>query len=118
MHDFYSFAEKDSDEKSTKVLIDDIQIKKEGDLILIRIIGSHFLWKMVRRMVGVLAEIGRRKMTAADLNNFLITRTKEAAKYTAPPSGLFLEKVYYKGDKINEDFEPPVKFMNALLLPK
>jgi tRNA pseudouridine38-40 synthase len=118
MHDFYSFAEKDSDEKSTKVLIDDIQIKKEGDLILIRIIGSHFLWKMVRRMVGVLAEIGRRKMTAADLNNFLITRTKEAAKYTAPPSGLFLEKVYYKGDKINEDFEPPVKFMNALLLQK
>ena len=29
-----------------------------GDLILVRIGGSHFIWKMVRRMVGVLVEVG------------------------------------------------------------
>ena len=116
MHDFFSFAEKDNEEKSTKVLIDNIQLKEEGDLILVRITGSHFLWKMVRRMVGVLVEIGRGKMTAADLKIFLITKTKEAAKYTAPPSGLFLENVYYKGDKINEDFNPPVKLSGLVNL--
>src|ERR1035437_5790917 len=59
MNNFVSFAEKDELEKSTKVLIEDVQMKEEGDLILIRIIGSHFLWKMVRRMVGVLVEVGR-----------------------------------------------------------
>ena len=69
MHDFVSFSDQDPKEKSTKVLIEDIQLKKEGDLILIRITGSHFLWKMVRRIVGVLVEIGRGKLTEADLKS-------------------------------------------------
>ena len=33
-----------------------------GDLILVRMRGSHFVWKMVRRVVGVLAEVGRGSM--------------------------------------------------------
>ncbi len=70
MHDFFSFAEKDNEDKSTKVMIDNVQLKEEGNLILIRIVGSHFLWKMVRRMVGILVEIGRGKMTGADLKFF------------------------------------------------
>lgn len=99
MHDFVSFADKDDEEKSTKVLIEDIQMKEDGDLILIRIIGSHFLWKQVRRMVGVLAEIGREKLTPDDLKYFLEHKSPTPAKYTAPPSGLFLEKVLYTEEK-------------------
>jgi tRNA pseudouridine38-40 synthase len=108
MHDFASFSDQDPKEKSTKVLIDDIQFRKEGDIILIRITGSHFLWKMVRRIVGVLAEVGRGKLSEADVKIFLITRSKEPAKYTAPPSGLFLEKVLYKGDKLNDELHPVI----------
>jgi len=99
MHNFVSFADKDDEEKSTKVLIEDIQMKEDGDLILIRIIGSHFLWKQVRRMVGVLAEIGRGKLTPDDLKYFLEHKSPTPAKYTAPPSGLFLEKVLYTEEK-------------------
>ena len=46
-------------EPSTKVLVDRLDIVEDGDLILVGIEGSHFLWKMVRRVVGVLVEIGR-----------------------------------------------------------
>ncbi len=106
MHDFSSFAEEDKNEKSTKVLINNLQMKETGDLILIRISGSHFLWKMVRRIVGVLAEIGRGKITPDDLRFFINNKSGEPAKYTAPPSGLFLEKVLYKGDNRNETLEP------------
>ena len=67
MNNFASFSDDSPDDKSTKVLIDDIQIKEEGDLILIRIIGSHFIWKMVRRIVGILAEVGRGKKSEADI---------------------------------------------------
>jgi tRNA pseudouridine38-40 synthase len=109
MHDFSSFSDQDPKEKSTRVLIEDIRLKKEGGIILIRITGSHFLWKMVRRMVGVLAEAGRGKLSEADIKIFLITRSREPAKYTAPPSGLFLEKVIYKGEKLNEEFSPVLK---------
>ena len=100
MHDFSSFSDDDPEEKSTKVLIDEIQMKEEGDLIIIRIVGSHFIWKMVRRIVGVLVEVGREKKTEKDVFNYLSTKSNEVAKFTAPPSGLFLEKVLYEGDRL------------------
>lgn len=106
MKDFESFSDDEKDEKSTKVLIQDIEVKEFNDLILIRIRGSHFLWKMVRRMVGVLAEIGRGKMTEAQLKSFLKHKSDQPAKLTAPPSGLFLEQVAYEGDKLIEKLEP------------
>lgn len=114
MKDFRSFSDDDKLEKSTKVLIENIQLKEEGDLILIRIQGSHFLWKMVRRMVGILVEIGRGNMTEKDILHFLKSHSSEPAKYTAPPSGLFLEQVIYKGEKFKEMMSPltgfPLKF--------
>jgi tRNA pseudouridine38-40 synthase len=104
MHDYISFADQDDLEKSTKVLIEDVQLKEKDDLILIRIIGSHFLWKMVRRMVGVLVEIGRGNLTEKNLKYFLEHESPTPAKYTAPPSGLFLEHVTYENEKMNKDF--------------
>jgi tRNA pseudouridine38-40 synthase len=109
MHDFVSFSDDDPDEKSTKVLIDKIQLKEEGDLILIRIIGSHFIWKMVRRIVGILVEVGRGKKTEEDILYYLNNKTNEPAKYTAPPSGLFLERVYYDNDAAINDFNSLIR---------
>jgi len=114
MHDFVSFADKDKEEKSTKVLIQDIELKEEGDLILIRIIGSHFLWKQVRRMVGVLVEIGRGKLSAKDIDYFLEHESPTPAKYTAPPSGLFLEQVIYEGEKFNNELKPLISITNTI----
>jgi len=95
MNNYSSFSDDDPEEKSTKVLIDDIQLKEEGDLILIRIVGSHFIWKMVRRIVGILAEVGRGRKSEKDILFYLSNKTNEPAKFTAPPSGLFLESVSY-----------------------
>lgn len=108
MHDFISFTDDDHEEKSTKVLIEDIQLKEDGKLILVRIVGSHFLWKMVRRMIGVLVEIGRGKLTEQDLKRFLNSKSNDPAKYTAPPSGLFLEQVIYLGEKLNRELLPTI----------
>ncbi len=112
MHDFYSFSEKDREEKSTKVLVESVEVKESGDLILIRVTGSHFLWKMVRRMTGVLIEIGRGNMKENDLIYSLENKTNIPAKYTAPPSGLFLEKVLYKGDSPKKELEPVFPVFN------
>ncbi len=109
MNNYSSFSDDDPTEKSTKVLIDDIQLKEEGDLILIRIIGSHFIWKMVRRIVGILAEVGRGRKSEKDILFYLNTKTNEPAKFTAPPSGLFLEKVTYKGESIPKELTSLIK---------
>jgi tRNA pseudouridine38-40 synthase len=69
-------------------------------MICFRIGASHFLWKMVRRLVGILAEIGRGKLSPNAIETFLTTPNPLVAKLTAPPSGLFLEKVCYRGDSI------------------
>lgn len=109
MNNFASFSDDDSEDKSTKVLIDEIQIKEEDDLILIRIIGSHFIWKMVRRIVGILAEVGRGRKSEKDILFYLNNITNEPAKFTAPPSGLFLEKVAYEREAIQKDFTAFIK---------
>ena len=59
-----------------------------------RIEASHFLWKMVRRIVGTLVEVGRGNLTAA-VADLLRAGLPATAEWTAPPSGLFLEEVAY-----------------------
>jgi tRNA pseudouridine38-40 synthase len=98
LKDFGSFTDDDPEEKSTRVQIESVRIDEEGDLVLIRIAGSHFLWKMVRRMVGVLAAVGRGDMSSADIERTLREPSAVPATLTAPASGLFLERVYYAGE--------------------
>jgi len=98
-HDFASFADRRLEKNaSTKVLIDSISIEEIGDLVVFRVAGSHFLWKMVRRMAGVLVEVGRGNLTKDDVEAMLTSRSELPARLTAPPSGLFLAQVFYKGD--------------------
>ena len=104
-HDFRCFCEKQTGEKSTVVVVQTAQFQREGDLILFRIAASHFLWKMVRRIVGMLVEVGRQKIQPGDIRSLLMRpKPGEAghplvvASHTAPSSGLFLEHVSYSED--------------------
>ncbi len=99
-HDFSSFADKRREKgASSLVLIDSAAVKSSHDLILFRFTGSHFLWKMVRRMVGVTVEAGRGKLTVKDVEAMMKAPSDTPARCTAPPSGLFLEQVLYEGDQ-------------------
>ncbi|HEY3042701.1 MAG TPA: tRNA pseudouridine(38-40) synthase TruA [Vicinamibacterales bacterium] len=84
--------------RSTLVLLERFEIGEDGDLILVGIEGSHFLWKMVRRIVGVLVEIGRGGLEPNAAVELMTVTSKTPARLTAPPSGLFLERVYYGND--------------------
>src|SRR5512140_1556300 len=106
MKNLQSFTDDDPEEKSTRVLIEEIIAKETGDLLLIRIVGSHFLWKLVRRIVGVLAEVGREKLSRHEVERLIHDTSDAPARLTAPSSGLFLERVYYEGDKRLERIVP------------
>lgn len=95
MHNFQSFSDKTDEDKSTKVLIEELEITEEKDLILIRIKASHFLWKMVRRIVGTIVEVGRSNLTEKDIEKLLCSYSDITSEFTAPPSGLFLSDVVY-----------------------
>ena len=99
MKDFESFSAAEPGEQSTKVLVNSVELAPDGALILIRVVGSHFLWRMVRRMVGVLAAVGRSEMTPGRAADLLDEKSDLPATLTAPASGLFLEGVYYSDDE-------------------
>jgi tRNA pseudouridine38-40 synthase len=105
MQNFKSFTDDDPEDKSTIVAVHRIDIAEDGDLILIRVEGSHFLWKMVRRIVGVLVEVGRGVLPLDAVAGFLIAESDIPAKLTAPASGLFLERVYYS----DREPRPPLR---------
>src|SRR5687767_14304715 len=98
MKDFRSFTDDSADEKSTMVAIERIELAEDGDLLVVRVEGSHFLWKMVRRMVGVIVDVGAGGTTVQQAAAFLRQDSGIPAKLTAPASGLFLERVYYRGE--------------------
>ena len=97
-HDFRSFSDDDPGQKSTTVQLTSLAIHELGALILFRVAGSHFIWKMVRRLVGVIVEVGRGGLTADEAVAMLSTSSELPARLTAPASGLFLEQVRYDGD--------------------
>lgn len=108
MHDFQAFTDADPEESSTIVQVDRVQVEESGDLLLVRVEGSHFLWKMVRRMIGVLVEVGRGQITPERVASLLRAPSKLPARVTAPASGLFLERVFYAGDRRDYPLIPPL----------
>lgn len=108
MHDFQEFTDADPDETSTTVLVERVQIDESGDLVLVRVEGSHFLWKMVRRMIGVLVEVGRGGLGPGEIGRLLRSTSGLPARVTAPASGLFLERVFYRGDRRDHPLVPPL----------
>ncbi|MEP6767579.1 MAG: tRNA pseudouridine(38-40) synthase TruA [Acidobacteriota bacterium] len=95
-HDFSAFCENAAGLDSTEVVVVASDVMEVGQEIHYRIEASHFLWKMVRRLVGTLVEVGRGNLTPEEVRRLLEERLPgSTAVWTAPPSGLFLEEVRY-----------------------
>ena len=75
-----------------------MELVEDADALLLVVEGSHFLWKMVRRMTGVLVEVGRGGLEPRDVARLLASPCGLPAQLTAPASGLFLARVVYPGD--------------------
>jgi len=106
-HDFKLFCEKPGEQPSTIVVVESVELATPGALILVRLAASHFLWKMVRRVVGTLVKVGAGELDVAGFERLLDGEAPRSgrgqasglpAEWTAPPSGLFLERVLYPGD--------------------
>jgi len=99
-HDFVCFRAADASrpDESTIVEVEQAVIEMEEDMIQIRIEASHFLWRMVRRVIGVLVKVGKREVTVEEFQRLVDGKCDpklDVAAWTAPASGLFLEEVRY-----------------------
>ena len=91
LHNFYGFTKPEEEEKNTFIEIEELNLKKEGELIEFRVKARSFLRYMVRRMVGSLIYVGLGKLELEDIKNYL--EGKDRCPYTAKAKGLTLERV-------------------------
>ncbi len=99
-HNFTCFraADPSRPDESPIVVVESASVELEGHLIVIRIEASHFLWRMVRRVVGVLVKLGKGEIRPEDFESLLNGQPDprlDVAAWTSPSSGLFLESVRY-----------------------
>jgi tRNA pseudouridine38-40 synthase len=114
-HDFAPFCERAAEQTSTLVVVSQARVERHGALILVRLEASHFLWKMVRRLVGTLVRVGSGGLSAEAFRALVAGGVAppggSPAQWTAPPSGLFLERVVYEGEA------PPGPLRPAVAVP-
>lgn len=75
--------------------IDFMTAELKGNFIKIGIEADGFLRHMVRNIVGTLIEIGRGRVPGDRMKEILESRDRRLAGPTAPPNGLFLERIVY-----------------------
>ncbi len=93
-HDFSALTNEKQKNNIRKVY--QIEIEEwENDHIRIRVAGNHFLYKMVRTIVGTLAYAGCGMLQMKDIADLLKSGDRTAAGMTAPAHGLILKKVNY-----------------------
>ena len=73
----------------------DLHVEKQGDLVTISVTGNGFLYNMVRIIAGTLMGAACGKLDADGMAAIIAAKNRAAAGLTAPPDGLYLNKVVY-----------------------
>jgi tRNA pseudouridine38-40 synthase len=95
-HDFAAFTANPNRPVETTVReILELTVRKRGSGIVVRVIGTGFLYKMVRSVAGFLIRVGEGAVPPDETPRILASRTRTARVPTAPPQGLFLWNVTY-----------------------
>ncbi|MEE9274617.1 MAG: tRNA pseudouridine(38-40) synthase TruA [bacterium] len=105
-HDFASFCAEGGNSASTVRRLELLEVREEGEEIVIEAASAGFLRHMVRNLVSTLVEVGRGDRAPESMGALLAARDRTLAGPTAPPQGLCLMGVEY-GDKTPPPAEEP-----------
>ncbi len=94
-HNFRAFCSSATEDPHYLSRVEAFEWRDSGEKISMRIRANRFLRGMVRIIVGTLIEVGRGRLAPEQVAVILERQQRVAAGMTAPPHGLFLEKVYY-----------------------
>lgn len=94
-HDFKAFAASGNSSKTTVRTIFDINVKREGEFVVITVTGDGFLYNMIRIMAGTLMLAGTGKLDFEGLSEIIESRDRAKAGKTAGPNGLTLMEINY-----------------------
>lgn len=94
-HDFSCFCASNTSVQDKVRTVNSITLEYHGEELHMTIEGNGFLYNMVRIIAGTLWEVGIGKRTPQNVQKIIESMDRKTAGKTAPPHGLYLERVYY-----------------------
>jgi len=95
-HDLTTFRSTECQAKSPVKTLQQLDVERAGDDVIVLASARSFLHSQVRSMVGSLVMAGEGKWSADDLSRVLAAADRTACGQVAPPDGLYLMKVDYE----------------------
>jgi tRNA pseudouridine38-40 synthase len=97
-HDFSSYRAIRCQAKHPVRTITQLTVRRVGEVIELRVSANAFLHHMVRNIAGVLIAIGRGDRAVGWARELLALRDRTLGGVTAPPDGLYFERVEYPAE--------------------
>ena len=94
-HDFSAFKSSGTLNPSKICFIYDAKVEKQGDKVIIDIVGNRFLYNMVRTIIGTLLQIEGHNLEPEHMKMVLESKDRTKAGRTVSPFGLTLMNVEY-----------------------
>lgn len=112
-HDFSAFGANPRDEREESPVkhLRRLEFLRDGPRVTLVTEASGYLYKMVRSLAGCLVDVGAGRLPPEALRDILASRVRTNTVVTAPPQGLFLDRVYYADDPPPSGQEPPEELL-------
>lgn len=94
-HDFCGFCSIDSDVENTVRCVKSFSVERDGDMVNFTVEADGFLYNMVRIMIGTLLFVNEGKIKQGEISSVISSKDRTKAGKTAPPQGLYLNRVNY-----------------------
>lgn len=94
-YDFSAFMAAGGSQKTTVRTIRICRVENDKKMITVTVEADSFLYNMVRIITGTLTEVGFGRILPDEIPGIIDSHERSMSGLTAPPEGLFLEKVYY-----------------------
>lgn len=100
-HDFECFSKVNTEVFTFNCNITEVFWKRENNSLIFTISADRFLRNMVRAIVGTLIKVGLHKISIADFNSIIESKSRSKAGFSVPAHGLYLTNIEY--DYINKE---------------
>ena len=94
-HDFSAFQRAGSRRAHAITTVQEVAVERQGDLLVVEIQASGFLYGMVRLILGQLVAVGEGRLRPEAFVERWRRRAREEVREAAPPQGLCLLRVGY-----------------------
>ena len=97
-HDFTTFRSVQCQAASPVKTLDRLDVRREGDHVIVEAAARSFLHHQVRSMVGCLALVGMGRWRPERIAEVLEARDRQQLGLNAPPHGLYFVRAVYPGE--------------------